>query len=125
MFNFIKRLFGFETKCDCKCCNCKESRIVQADWVPYPNVEKVYTRCGFDIRIPMNIAGELDAKGYCISLTKYKGKPSCVQLSKVINGKSTYIGTLKNYMNVESFKDGNICNFNYNNLIYKNKGEKK
>lgn len=125
MFTFLKKLFGFDTKCCCKHCNCKESKIVKADWIPYPNIEKVYNRCGFEIKVPMDVAGELDAKGYCVSVTKYKGKPSCVQLSKVIDGKSTYVGTLKSFMNVESFKDGNVCNFNYNNLVIKNKGEDK
>ena len=38
---------------------------------------------------------------------------------KVVEGKSKYIGTLKTYMNVKSFKDGNVCNFNRNNLIYR------
>ena len=33
--------------------------------------------------------------------------------------------TLKNFMNVQSFKDGNVCNFNYNNLNFKNNGENK
>lgn len=124
MFNFLKKLFGFGT-CNCHCCKCNdESKQIKADWIPYPNIEKVYNRCGFDIRVPIDVAGELDAKGYCVSLTKYKGKPSCVQLSKVIDGKNKYIGTLKNYMNVESFKDRDVCNFNYNNLTFKNNGDK-
>ena len=125
MFTFLKKLFGFNAECNCKCCHCNESKKTEANWVPYPNIEKVYQRCGFEIKVPMDVAGELDAKGYCISLTKYKGQPSCVQLSKVINGKSTYVGTLKNFMNVQSFKDGNVCNFNYNNLNFKNNGENK
>lgn len=124
MFNFLKKLFGFGT-CNCHCCTCNDKpKQVKADWIPYPNIEKVYNRCGFDIRVPIDVAGELDAKGYCVSLTKYKGKPSCVQLSKVIDGKNKYIGTLKNYMNVESFKDRDVCNFNYNNLTFKNNGDK-
>lgn len=125
MFTFLKKLFGFKTECCCKHCNCQESKMIKADFIPYPNIEKVYNRCGFDIRVPMDIAGELDAKGYCISLTKYKGQPSCVQLSKAVEGKSKYVGTLKNFMHVESFKDGNVCNFNYSNLIYKKEGENK
>ena len=125
MFTFLKKLFDFKIECHCKYRNCQESKTIKTNKVPYPNIEKVYQRCGFEIKVPMDIAGELDAKRYCISLTKYKGQPSCVQLSKVIDGKSTYIGTLKNFMNVQSFKDGNVCNFNYNNLIYKNEGENK
>ena len=76
-------------------------------------------RRGHDIVLPQYIYDELVDKGYTIGLTlsgKEK-KPSCVQLSHTIDGKQQYVGTLKSYMHVKAFNDGNVCNFNHNNII--------
>lgn len=109
MFDFIKKLFGFKTKCDCK----YNSLDIVKD------LTITYSRKGYEIILPVNIATELKENRLTLSATKYNNKPSCVQMFKVIEGKSKYIGTLKTYMNVKSFKDGNVCNFNRNNLIYR------
>jgi len=108
MFNFLKKIFDTkEEKCCCDCC--------KADFIPVAN--KVYTRCGCNVIVPIDVARELDNNHYCISVSKYKGKPSCVQMFKTIDGKCKYTGTLKAYMNVKNFKDGNVCNFDFTNII--------
>lgn len=71
------------------------------------------------IVLPSSVYKTLKSQGIDISLVKSKGKPSCVQLTSYNGGKQIYHGTLKAYMNVKSFKDGNICNFRANNLIKK------
>lgn len=111
MFGFIKKLFGKKDKCCCEHCNCKHNSVEDLSFV--------YSRKGYEIILPVDIATELEENGLTLSATKYNNKPSCVQMFKVVEGKSKYIGTLKTYMNVKSFKDGNVCNFNRNNLIYR------
>jgi len=79
------------------------------------------TRRGYDIVLDADVYESLTADKITISLvlaSKTK-KPCCVQLNKTVNGKQTYKGTLKSYLNVKGFKDGNICNFKYDNLILK------
>jgi len=83
---------------------------------------KKYTtivRRDIEITLPKKVYKKLAAESIDISLVKSKGKPSCVQLTSYENGKQIYHGTLKAYMNVKSFKDGNVCNFRENNLIKK------
>lgn len=112
MFEFFKKLFGIEDKCCCEHCNCDGPTIE----------ENIYlNRKDYRIIIPQDIALELKNEGISISATKYNGNPSCVQMFKVIDGKPKYISTLKAYMNIKSFKDGNVCNFSRKNLIYKEK----
>ena len=81
-------------------------------------LNEIIKRNTYTIILPHDIKEELDRKRYLISAKMYKGKPSCIQMFKHIDGNSMYIGTLKSYMNVKSFKDGNICNFSKENLIY-------
>lgn len=75
------------------------------------------TRRDYDIILPKKVYKALLAEGIDISLVKSKGRPSCVQLTSYENGKQVYRGTLKSYMGVKKFKDKNVCNFKYNNLI--------
>lgn len=75
------------------------------------------TRSGFDIIIPEITYNRLVQLGYYFGLVKYKGKPSCVQLSILSGGKSIYRGTLKSWLKVKEFKDGNVCNFSNDNII--------
>ena len=81
----------------------------------------IITRRDVAIRLPRKIYKELKAKGIDISLVKTKtnNKPSCVQLTSYLNGKQIYHGTLKAYMNVKKFKNGDVCDFHKNNLILK------
>ena len=109
MFGFIKKLFGKKDKCCCEHCNCNS-----VEDLPF-----VYSRKGYEIIVPQDIAAKFKEEALTVSATKYNNKPSCVQIFKTVEGKSKYVGTLKDYMNVESFKDGNVCNFNRNNLIYR------
>lgn len=113
MFDFIKNLFK-NNKCCCKAeCNFK---FDGPDVKEYGDV--VIIRRNYEITLPIDIDNKLNEENISISLTKYNNKPSCVQLFKKVNNKSKYIGTLKSYMNVKSFKDGNICNFSRDNLIF-------
>lgn len=73
-------------------------------------------RRGFEIILPIEIYNALAIEKVFISVVLYKGKPSCIQLCKNIEGKAVYVGTLKDYMKVKSFKDGNNCNFAYSNI---------
>ena len=74
-------------------------------------------RRGYDIILPKAVYKELTAKSIDISLVKSKGKPSCVQLTSYHNRKQVYHGTLKSYMGVKRFKNGNVCDFRTSNLI--------
>lgn len=76
-------------------------------------------RRDFKIILPKKVYKALLAKGIDISLVKSNGRPSCVQLTSYKDGKQIYRGTLKAYMGVKKFKDKNVCNFKYNNLILK------
>lgn len=69
-------------------------------------------RRGYDIVLPTDVYNKIEKKGYNVSLVinKYSGT---VQLTK--NNK--YVGTLKNYMGVKSFKNGNPCDFHVSNLV--------
>lgn len=107
MFDFIKKLFGSK-QYNCKC-DCTEDS-------PF-----VYSRKDYEIIVPKDIAMKLKEEALTISATKYNGKPSCVQMFKIVDGKAKYVGTLKTYMNVKSFKDNNVCNFSRENLIYREK----
>ena len=110
MLEFFKKLFGIENKCCCGHCNYDGPAVE----------ENIYlNRKDYRIIIPQDIALELEKAKLSISATKHNGKTSCVQMFKTIAGKSKYKGTLKDYMNVKSFKDGDVCNFSRNNLIYK------
>ena len=77
------------------------------------------TRRGYDIIIPTNTYETLTSLKYTFNLTLYKKKPSSVQLFVTENGKQKYKGTLKDWLNVKSFKDGNVCNFKFENIIEK------
>ena len=76
-------------------------------------------RRDFKIILPKKVYKALLAKGIDISLVKSNGRPSCVQLTSYKDGKQIYRGTLKANMGVKKFKDKNVCNFKYNNLILK------
>lgn len=118
MFKFLKNLFSFNKKCYCECnCKCCQDNLNEKE-----DFDEIIERNNYTIILPYSIKNELDRKGYLISAKMYKGKPSCIQMFKHADGKSIYAGTLKNYMNVKSFKDNNVCNFSKKNLIYK--GEK-
>lgn len=118
MFNFLKKLFGIKDTCCCEC-HCKY-KIWDVDGPDKEDIlNEVIIRRDYKIVIPTDIKTQLDNNKISISVTKHAGKTSCVQLFKTIEGKSKYMGTLKAYMNVKSFKDGDVCNFSRDNLIYK------
>lgn len=83
----------------------------------------IITRKGYNIVLPFKIYMQIINDGCRIDLTLYKGKPSCVQINKQVGKKLKYICTLKSLMNVKSFRDHNICNFSYNNIIVKDKNK--
>ena len=108
LLNWFKSLFN-RSECCCNCCN-------------HHSVDDHVTiqRRNQDITIPLNIYKHLLGEGIRISVTFNKDKKSStVQLSKIVDGKQKYVGTLKKYMNVKSFKDGNVYNFHKNNIVVK------
>jgi len=120
MLEFLKKLLRIGEKCYCEgICHCKKITCDGPDLEE--DFDETITRKDYKITIPYSINAELKKEGISISATKYNGKPSCVQMFKVVDGKVKYIGTLKTYMNVKSFKDNNVCNFSRENLIYKEK----
>lgn len=120
MLEFLKKLLGIKEKCCCEgTCNCKKITCDGPDLEE--DFDEVIVRKDYQITIPYSIKVQLKNEDISISATKYNGNPSCVQMFKVIDGKPKYISTLKAYMNVKSFKDGNVCNFSRKNLIYKEK----
>lgn len=74
-------------------------------------------RRGFTITLPKKNYEFFTEHGYTFSLTLYKGKPSCVQLKAREGQKTVYRGTLKDWLEVKSFKDGNVCNFASDNIV--------
>lgn len=110
MIEFLKKLLGIKEK----------SQNYTYDGPALEDFNKVITRKDYKIILPYDIEKKLEEDNIFISATKYKGKPSCVQMFRIVNNKSKYVGTLKTFMNVKSFKDGNVCNFSHDNLIYKN-----
>lgn len=74
-------------------------------------------RRGFTITLPKKNYEFFVKQGYTFSLTLYKGKPSCVQLKIREDQKTIYRGTLKDWLEVKSFKDGNVCNFASDNIV--------
>jgi len=72
----------------------------------------VLNRRGYDVVIPTDVYNQIEKKGYNVSLVISKNYGT-VQLTK--NNK--YIGTLKNYMGVKSFKNGNPCDFHVSNIV--------
>ena len=79
------------------------------------------TRRGYDIIIPTKTYKQLKDLGYTFGLVlgpKSK-KPVAVQLNVTENGKRIYRGTLRSWLNVKKFKDGNSCNFRSENIIEK------
>ena len=104
LLSWFKSLFENNKKCYSKASEAKYVTI---------------TRRGHDIIIPTETYDKLSSLKYTFSLTLYKGKPSSVQLLNTENGKQKYRGTLKDWLNVKSFKDGNVCNFKLDNIIEK------
>lgn len=70
------------------------------------------TRRNTDIVLPEDVYTKIQKKGYNISLVKtpYSGT---VQLTK----DNEYVGTLKSFMKVSGFKNGNPCDFHKSNII--------
>lgn len=86
---------------------------------PLEDITEVERR-GMKILIPTKVWKELEEKNYSISVIIYKGNPSSVQILKNENGKCKYISTLKAYMNIKSFVNGNPCDYRKENLIFNN-----
>jgi len=104
LLSWFKNLFKNSKKC---CSEASEAKYT------------TITRRGYDIIIPTETYDKLLALNYTFGLTLYKGKPSSVQLSVTEDGKQKYKGTLKDWLNVKSFKDGNVCNFKLENIVEK------
>lgn len=84
---------------------------------PLEDITEVERR-GMKILIPTKVWKELEEKNYSISVIIYKGNLSSVQILKNENGKCKYISTLKAYMNIKSFVNGNPCDYRKENLIF-------
>lgn len=73
---------------------------------------------GYKIYMTEEVAKSLEKKHYYISLCLSNGKPSCVQLMHNCKGGSKYVMTLKKFLGVKGFKNGNVCDFLPKNLEY-------
>ena len=110
ILNWFKSFFNKKLDtCSC-CCNNKVDEHV------------VLVRKNGTVVLPTTVYNAILSEGYNIGIVcKNKdGKkvPATVQLNKTNQeGKSIYCGTLKDYMNIKSFKDHNVCNFHLNNII--------
>lgn len=105
MFKWLKNLF--KKQCKCNCCKIKEPELITIG------------RRGFQITLEKEKYEFFKNNGYSLSITTYKGQPSCVQLKHRNKEakKTVYVATLKEWLDVKSFKDGNVCNFDPKNLI--------
>ena len=70
------------------------------------------TRRNTDIVLPEDVYTKIQKKGYNISLVK-NGNSSTIQLTK----DNKYVSTLKSFMKVSGFKNGNNCDFHKSNVI--------
>lgn len=77
----------------------------------------VLYRRGYPIFIQVKHSEMLKKKKQYISLVLAKGKPACVQVTTVVNGKNTYVSSLKKMLGVKSFVNGNVCDFRKSNII--------
>ena len=96
----------FKKECKCTCCKIEEPELITIE------------RRGFQITLEKKVYEFLKSNGYSVSITTYKGEPSCVQLKyrNKETKKTSYVATLKDWLEVKSFKDGNVCNFDPKNL---------
>ncbi len=69
-------------------------------------------RRGHEIVLPTQVYNQLHENGMNISLVLHPNSKT-VQLTR----NNRYLGTLKEYMGVHSFKNGNSCDFHISNLI--------
>lgn len=78
----------------------------------------IFNRRGFKITMDKKTYNRMRELGYTFHLALNKGKPSCVHLKyRDKNLKKTYyVSSLKEWLDVKNFKDGNVCNFNPDNL---------
>lgn len=77
----------------------------------------VLYRRGYPIFIQDKHLEMLKKKKQYISLVLAKGKPSCVQVTTIVNGKNTYVSSLKKMLGVKSFVNGNVCDFRKSNIM--------
>lgn len=82
-----------------------------------PKLVKRVSR-GYIISMSEKLDKKLKKEGLYVSLVCANDRPSCVQLTKKVNGKNTYICSLKKYLGVKRLKNGNVCDFSPNNLVY-------
>lgn len=69
-------------------------------------------RRGYEIVLPTHVYNQLSEKNINVGLSM-KGNSMTVQCTK----DKQYLGTLKQYMGVSGFKNGNPCDFHVRNLI--------
>lgn len=77
----------------------------------------VLYRRGYPIFIQVKHSEMLKKKKQYIGLVLAKGKPACVQVTTVVNGKNTYVSSLKKMLGVKSFVNGNVCDFRKSNIM--------
>lgn len=73
---------------------------------------------GYTIYLPKDKYDELKSQGYSFSVSSRNKKPNSVAIRFYKDGKYGYLSTLKSYLNVVAFKDGNVCNFATDNCIF-------
>lgn len=82
--------------------------------------QKIVTRMsrGYKIYMAEKLSNKLSKERYYVHLCMPRGKPSSVQLIRNENGTLRYIMTLKRFVGAKGFKNGDICDFSPENLIY-------
>lgn len=73
---------------------------------------------GFEIIMSEALDNQLRSLHYNTSVTCKDGRPNCVQLTKTKDGRNVYVSSLKKFLGVKSFKNGNLCDYSPDNLVY-------
>lgn len=83
-------------------------------------VYHVLVRRGHEIILPREFYDTCEKNNYSFSVVFDKSnRPTSVQVTHIVDGKRTYIGTVKKMLNVAKFKDKNVCNFSKENIVEK------
>lgn len=107
MFNWLKNLFS-------------KKEEVKEEY-------HVIIKRGYEIILPKSFYEMCKENNYSLSVIYNKSKkPTSVQVTSIVDGQRTYIGTVKKMLNIAKFKDKNVCNFSKENIVEKeNKNDKK
>ena len=124
MFDFIKNLFKKKNE------SSEDKSVVISECVDKLNAvvkqinaegldNTVVIRNGCIVKLSPKISKYLKDNLFYYTVKKANNKPTSIQVMKTVNSKTIYIGSLRKMFGIKKFKDGNVCNFEESNLIYK------